>query len=224
MSEIEEAAAALAAVQADLPVAAALAEADRIDEILRQVGVLAGESRNPLLTVARDELIHARDILRRTAGHWGAAGSHLDEYVLDVLGIAPAVGAMPDRAPAVDVATIDRSTPPGWPDEPRGISTQKQARHVLGTREYAQRKDGPHGESAFFDVESADRLGREAWEKGLPAGKQRRHVRDYDFGYPIGVDGQGCYQTRVRAHLDRKGRLHAHPSGPVITRVRKDLS
>ncbi|ASO18333.1 hypothetical protein FHR81_002736 [Actinoalloteichus hoggarensis] len=227
MSEIEDVAAALAAVQADLPVAEALAEADRIDEILQQVAALARESRNPLLREARDELTHARDILRRTAGHWGAAGSHLDEYAADVLGIAPVLTPPTFAASAADVvpvAPVDRSTPPGWPDEPRGISTQKQARHVLGTREYAQRKDEKTGgASAFFDEEAARVLVRRTWQEGFPvAGKN--HVREYDFGYPIGVSSRGSLQTRVRVHLDNKGRLHGHPCGPGRVRTCREFS
>ncbi|ASO19502.1 hypothetical protein AHOG_09290 [Actinoalloteichus hoggarensis] len=185
--------------------------------------MLAGESRNPLVTEARDRLRHARDTLRRTAGHWGAAGSHLDEYVIGVLGLVPLGSAAP-AGPPVDPTTVDRATPPDWPDEPTRISTQKQARHVLGTREYASRKNGPKGESAFFDVESAHRLSREAWDRGQPIDKDRTYVREHDFGYPVGVDGCGRYQNRVRSHLDHKGRLHGHPCGPGTSRRPEDLT
>lgn len=95
------------------------------------------------------------------------------------------------------------------------ISPQKQAGHIKGTPQYNNRIKQGKATSAFDDAESAEKLVQEAWDKGQPvAGKP--NVRDYDFGIPIGTGPRGGKQQKVRVHLDQKGEIHGHPSGPEI--------
>jgi len=94
------------------------------------------------------------------------------------------------------------------------ISHQKQNGHVKGTLEHKRRLAANKATSTFTDRETADRLTKETWEKGIPV-KGNTNRRDYDFGKPIGEGPNGGTQSRVRAHMDDKGRLHGHPVGPV---------
>ncbi|ASO21579.1 hypothetical protein FHR81_003223 [Actinoalloteichus hoggarensis] len=222
MMSVEALATELFMVQADLPIAEVLAEADRIDGVLQHVAILAQESRNPLLRQARDGLTRARDSLRRTAGHWGAVGNHIDEYVNQVLGLMTNA-SVNEPLPPQQALPATSPTPPtgGRPTTPTGISDQKQNRHVLGTHEHAQRRRTTSGSSCFFDREEADRLCYAAWHRGTALDIARSHIREYDFGRPVGVDHTGRYQSRVRAHLDHRGRLHGHPCGPPFTRDHK---
>ena len=66
----------------------------------------------------------------------------------------------------------------------------------------------------FPDRSSADRLTREACEKGSPL-KRRPNVGEFDFQRPIGKHPNGGYQTRERVHSSKSG-IHGHPSGPTV--------
>jgi hypothetical protein len=102
--------------------------------------------------------------------------------------------------------------PPPFP-HPKGISKQKQASHVKGTPQYNNRVKQGKKTSYFDDAEQAERLTREAWEKGTPTRPDGK-VREFDFGRRAGTGPNGGEQTRVKTHMDDKGMVHGHPSGP----------
>lgn len=96
--------------------------------------------------------------------------------------------------------------------KPQKISPQKQAGHVKGTPQYNNRVKAGKPTSYFDDAVSAESLTQEAWQKGAPV-PGRPNVRDYDFGKPIGTGTGGGKVTKVRVHMDSKGRIHGHPKG-----------
>lgn len=209
----EDVAQTLIRVRQELPVAPALDLAHTVDEAVRRAQNLAVESTNSALKEAVIHFVSARDALRRAAGHWGAVDAGVTEYLIASLGVE---GSMTTAVPTSGYSDPEALSSLEERQQPRGVSKQKQARHVLGTREYAERIRSEDGGSAFFDAESAHRLTMQTWFSGTPS--KRPYVRDRDFGVPVGVSSSGRYQTRVRVHLDRKGRLHGHPSGPEISR------
>ena len=95
----------------------------------------------------------------------------------------------------------------------KAISKQKQAGHVPGTPQNANRKKQGKPTSSFFGEKSGERLTQKAFEKGKPV-PGRPNVREHDFGVSTGTGPNGGMQTRVRVHQDTKGRIHGHPSGP----------
>lgn len=93
------------------------------------------------------------------------------------------------------------------------IARQKQDRHVDGTKENAREVENGKPRSTFADRETADRLTREAWDKGSPVrGDPNR--REFDFGRPIGKHAKGGTQSRVRVHKGGTG-IHGTPVGPT---------
>ncbi|MEU5372653.1 polymorphic toxin-type HINT domain-containing protein, partial [Streptomyces sp. NPDC005951] len=92
------------------------------------------------------------------------------------------------------------------------ISRQKQDQHVLGTKEYQKRLELGTPTSVFANRSEADAYGQHAWKNGNPV-PGRPNVRDYEYGKPVGKGPKGGWQTKVRVHLDEKGRIHAHPAG-----------
>ncbi|MDQ4032634.1 MAG: hypothetical protein M3332_10355 [Actinomycetota bacterium] len=96
---------------------------------------------------------------------------------------------------------------------PKGISKQKQAGHVKGTPQYNNRVKQGKKTSHFDDAEQADRLTREAWEKGTPTRPDGK-VREFDFGRRVGTGPNGGEQTKVKTHMDDNGMIHGHPTGP----------
>lgn len=102
-----------------------------------------------------------------------------------------------------------RSAPSDRPE----IAAQKQAGHVRDTPQHTNRTSADKPTSTFFGEGSADRLTREAFRRGeLVPG--RRSVIEHDFGVSVGTGPGGGMQTRVRVHVDGRGRIHGHPSGP----------
>lgn len=93
------------------------------------------------------------------------------------------------------------------------ISAQKQAGHVKGTPQYLNRVKHGKPTSAFDDAASAERYTKEAWALGKKV-KGRPGVKDHEFGSPVGTGPKGGTQSRVRVHMDKRGRIHGHPSGP----------
>lgn len=93
------------------------------------------------------------------------------------------------------------------------ISKQKQAGHIPGTPQNANRVKQGKATSSFFGEKSGERLTQQAFEKGKPVPK-RPGVREHDFGVSTGTGPNGGMQTKVRVHQDSKGRIHGHPSGP----------
>jgi len=93
------------------------------------------------------------------------------------------------------------------------ISEQKQAGHIPGTPQNANRLKQGKLTSSFFGKNSGERLTQKAFEKGKPV-PGRPTVREHDFGISTGTGPNGGMQTRVRVHQDSKGRIHGHPSGP----------
>jgi hypothetical protein len=95
------------------------------------------------------------------------------------------------------------------------INTQKQAGHIPGTPQYANRIKFGKLTSTFFDKASADSLAVEAWQKGTPL-SANGSIRLYEFSKPVGTGPfGGGYQTQVRVSMDAMGQIHGTPWGPV---------
>jgi len=92
------------------------------------------------------------------------------------------------------------------------IAAQKQAGHVQGTPQYANRIKQGTPTSAFSTAENAESLTQYAWKHGTPV-PGRPGVRDFDFGRPIGCSPTGSPRSTVRVHVDSSGRIHGHPKG-----------
>ena len=105
----------------------------------------------------------------------------------------------------VDGFVVTKGTKPA-------ISPQKQAGHIPGTPQNANRLRQGKPTSSFFGEKSGERLTQQAFEKGKPV-PGRPNVREHDFGVSTGTGPNGGMQTRVRVHQDSKGRIHGHPSG-----------
>lgn len=101
---------------------------------------------------------------------------------------------------------------PPKPDPIRRVSQQQQG-HIFGTPQYKRRLADKKATSYFHDKRSANRYTYNAWYKGKPVRNNPR-TREYDFGHPVGVGPRGGTQSRVRVHMDRKGEVHGHPTGP----------
>jgi RHS repeat-associated protein len=93
------------------------------------------------------------------------------------------------------------------------IAKQKQAGHIKGTPQNANRQKANKPTSTFFGEKSGERLTQGAFQKGTPV-PGRPGVKDHDFGVSVGTGPKGGMQTKVRVHQDKKGRIHGHPSGP----------
>jgi len=93
------------------------------------------------------------------------------------------------------------------------ISAQKQAGHIPGTPQNANRLKQGKPTSSLFGGKSGNHLTQQAFEKGKPV-PGRPNVREHDFGVSTGTGPNGGMQSRVRVHQDTKGRIHGHPSGP----------
>jgi RHS repeat-associated protein len=105
---------------------------------------------------------------------------------------------------------------PGAAAEAPTINIQKQAGHVPGTPQYANRVAGGKLTSSFFDAKQAESVTVEAWQKGTPLGTDGK-MRLFDFGKPVGVGpGGGGYQTQIGVSIDSGGKIHGTPWGPVF--------
>jgi RHS repeat-associated protein len=121
-----------------------------------------------------------------------------------------AMGSMPMSAAGGMGARVGTAARPPLPQ----ISRQQQNSHVTGTPGYINRVKQGKSTSAFPDVETADNLTLQAWERGRPL-PGRPNVREHDFERPVSTPGpNGGHQTRVRVHQNQKGCVHGHPSGP----------
>jgi hypothetical protein len=96
-----------------------------------------------------------------------------------------------------------------------GINRQKQAGHIKGTPQHANRVKHGKPTSTFLNPAEAEQLTLEAWAKGRPVGGQE-NLRIHEFGRPVGVGPAGSgYQTQVRVSMDASGQIHGTPYGPV---------
>ncbi|MEU2625438.1 DUF6531 domain-containing protein [Kitasatospora sp. NPDC007106] len=93
------------------------------------------------------------------------------------------------------------------------VSRQKQDQHVRGTKEYQARIAQGTPTSYFANRAEADAYAQHAWDNGTPV-PNRPHVRDYEYGLPVGRGPNGGWQTRVRVHMDQSKKIHGHPAGP----------
>lgn len=95
------------------------------------------------------------------------------------------------------------------------INRQKQAGHIPGTAQAANRAKQNKPTSLFNDTdqETVDAFVREAYNKGTPVAG-RPNLRDFEFDEFIGVDVNGASQQRIRVHMDGSGNIHGHPAGP----------
>ncbi len=118
---------------------------------------------------------------------------------------------MPNRPPP----TAPKAPPALRPPANNPISTQKQRGHVPGTPQYKQRIKDQKATSTFFREDQAVELTRRAWANGSPV-RNQANKRDFEFGFPVGRGTRGGFQTKVRVHIDKKGRIHGHPVGREI--------
>ncbi|MEN9855026.1 MAG: hypothetical protein RLZZ157_152 [Pseudomonadota bacterium] len=94
------------------------------------------------------------------------------------------------------------------------INVQKQAGHVRGTAQNANRIKQGKATSSFYGHGSGEMATRIAHERGTPV-RGRPNVKEYDFGVGVGSGPNGGTQTRVRVHESpRTNKIHGHPSGP----------
>ncbi len=115
--------------------------------------------------------------------------------------------------PFKKVATTARALKSVTKSVKPAISPQKQAGHIPGTPQNANRLKQGKPTSSFFGEKSGNHLTQQAFEKGKPV-PGRPNVREHDFGVSTGTGPSGGMQARVRVHQDSKGRIHGHPSGP----------
>ena len=132
-------------------------------------------------------------VISAARGNWTAAALSAAAMV-PILGQAVTIGKAAKNASSV-------------------ISKQKQAGHIPGTPQNANRIKHGKPTSSFFGEKSGERLTQETFDKGKSV-PGRSNVREYDFGVSTGTGPNGGMQTRVRVHQDSKGRIHGHPSGP----------
>ncbi|HUT57768.1 MAG TPA: RHS repeat-associated core domain-containing protein, partial [Phycisphaerae bacterium] len=92
------------------------------------------------------------------------------------------------------------------------IATQKQAGHVPGTPQYANRLKQGKTTSTFFGEKSGNAWTQKGWREGTPTGDP--NIKIYDAGVSVGTGPNGGMQTRVRVVRDSKGRIHGTPWGP----------
>lgn len=116
-------------------------------------------------------------------------------------------------------AVMMLASPRGAPGEGGAvrINPQKQAGHVPGTPQHANRVSQGKATSTFFGARSGEKATRIAHERGAPV-PGRPNVKEYDFGRSVGTGPRGGMQTRVRVHEDQNGQIHGHPSGPERTK------
>lgn len=94
------------------------------------------------------------------------------------------------------------------------ISSQKQAGHVRGTPQHANRIKQNKTTSTFHGERSGKMATEIANRRGTPL-QYRPQVKEFDFGIGVGTGPKGGTQTRVRVHTSPKtGEIHGHPSGP----------
>jgi RHS repeat-associated protein len=97
------------------------------------------------------------------------------------------------------------------------ISPQKQAGHIRGTPQYANRLKQGKATSSWNSGANPDTLTRQALANGKPVRSARGEVIhgkfQYDFKRPVGTTQSGRVQTSVRVHVDASGAIHGHPVG-----------
>jgi hypothetical protein len=93
------------------------------------------------------------------------------------------------------------------------VSRQKQDEHVVGTPKYNERVKLRKDTSYFNSRAEAHAYAQHAWLNGTPVPGQP-WKRDFDYGLPVGRGPNGGWQTTVRVHMNKLGRVHAHPKGP----------
>ncbi|MFL0194161.1 hypothetical protein ACJDU8_00945 [Clostridium sp. WILCCON 0269] len=80
------------------------------------------------------------------------------------------------------------------------VDAGKQGKYVPGhNNDNPSRSQWPQGQNGVD-------LTQEAWMKGAPA-KPDGSVRIYDFGRPVGPNGE----TRVKVHVNTIGNIHGYP-------------
>jgi hypothetical protein len=95
------------------------------------------------------------------------------------------------------------------------ISVQRQAGHISGTPQYANRLKVNKPTSAWDPAIDADAYTQYAWEYGTPSANNA-NVRAFDFDHPVGAGGFGGTQAQVTVSLNpTTGEIHGYPSGPV---------
>lgn len=141
----------------------------------------------------------------RRAGDQFSEASKSEAKQPGILAALASIGAY-DSPTAVPVEPRAASVPTVWMD--------KQREHIYGNRAYVNRVKQGTPTSAFYDLPSALRYTKEAWNRGTPV-RGNPNVRELEFGHPVGIGprGEGT-QSRVRVHRGRKG-IHEHLAGPV---------
>jgi len=93
------------------------------------------------------------------------------------------------------------------------IAAQKQAGHIRGTPQYANRIKAGKDTSTFFGRRSGERLTRDTYATGTRS-TSRPGVIEKEYGVATGTTSRGSSQTAVRVHESADGRIHGHPCGP----------
>lgn len=91
------------------------------------------------------------------------------------------------------------------------IASQKQAGHIPGTPQYANRIKQGKTTSAFFGEKSGNAWTQRAWREGIPTAPG---IKLYDPGVSVGTGPNGGMQSQIRVVIDGQGRIHGTPWGP----------
>ncbi len=143
-------------------------------------------------------------------GHYPKAAGRVTANVV----MAAGPGAAAKAGIAAKAARAPRAIgPPDAGATGLRISAQRQAGHLAGTPQYANRVKQGVPMSVWEPGANVDGLTRHAWQHGSPV-PGRQNVRDFDFGFRVGSGPSGGWQSRVRVHMDHQGRIHGHPVGP----------
>ena len=111
------------------------------------------------------------------------------------------------------VASVDKTgCPPTAKSAGLPIAEQKQAGHIPGTPQYANRIRQGKTTSAFFGEKSGNEWTQRAWREGTPTADPK--IKIYDAGVSVGTGPNGGMQTQVRVSIDSQGRIHGTPWGP----------
>lgn len=91
------------------------------------------------------------------------------------------------------------------------INLQKQAGHIPGTAQYANRIKQGKTTLSFTGKESADKWAQKAWKEGVSSTDP--NVKSYNAGVTVGFGPNGGAQKELRVSMDSKGSIHASPWG-----------
>ncbi len=168
-------------------------------------GGISVKSRGSISSMANSKFIHPGGYSRSSSASVSDNFSNFSGHKTTVH-----IGPVPKKSNVAK--TVSGSKSPVVTSVRPVISAQKQAGHILGTPQNANRRKQSKPTSSFFGKKSGDYLTQQAFRKGKPV-LGRPNVREHDFGVSTGTGQNGGMQSRVRVHQDSKGRIHGHPFG-----------